>query len=246
MNSAWTFLKSPSKGANTPDNNQPRRPRTIPENKLHWMWGKIFLKISLCMHHLHRQRCMKNILGEKNYNKIFNPTVESASTAQPAQTPFRILHGQVVGKPLKPGEGKEDLKKKSMDPVMCQHPDEAMKKRGNNEECMWWLCAQCCSRWERRKISEISTLTGHPSGFNILTFGKFSGSMFQQVYDSSPDYCQWVLDTLEKDGAKSQSKNFVNFAEYILNTKMAEQYAADEFSQVGGDQTEDMEFDDIP
>ena len=179
----------------------------------------------------------KLLLGERVYKTLL------PSLPEPVASPhvkYRFVRGEVVGRQLTPGQGKEDLKKKTMEPAMCQHPDSAMKARGNQAE-KWWLCTQCCSRWERKQLGYVmGSQEQDPQDLDLVTFGKHMGAQYLEVYQTDPVYCRWVLQTMEEGDT---SEALVRLAKYIYNKKIAETYEADGYVIPGPNQ--DMETDSL-
>jgi len=78
-------------------------------------------------------------LGTDAYKRIFYRAREEDRQSGTQALQHRMINGELVGKPLKAGEGVP-----TMDPQMCHHPTPEMKRRGNKAK--WWTCNLCKSR----------------------------------------------------------------------------------------------------
>jgi hypothetical protein len=186
-------------------------------------WKTLFLKVMVILQTVAQQSKAKYLLGEMIYNKLFVTNKIQAPTTETVK--YRYQNGQVIGKPLPAGEGKVDRSKVQMDPAVCQHPSHAMKARGNTTT-KWWTCAQCLSRWERLAVEQISNLQEEPEDLSILTFGKYMGSSYAEVYEMDKPYCSWILNTAEKGDS---SPLLQHFAQYLQVKELEATYEMDSF-----------------
>ena len=106
-------------------------------------WKAMVLKIMVMFQTLYFQNKAKHLLGPQIYANLFQTKIVNIVQES---TPIRYLRGQVVGKALPRGEGKKDKAKASVDPTMCQHPEEDMMPRGCRKDALWWTCRKCLSR----------------------------------------------------------------------------------------------------
>ena len=103
----------------------------------------VVLKLLLVLETFTLKRRTQAALGEEAYKRIFQ-RARADDQRQGPQAPFgRMINGELVGKPLKDGEGLP-----TVDPRLCHHPTAEMKRRGNKTK--WWTCNLCKSRWERQ------------------------------------------------------------------------------------------------
>ena len=49
---------------------------------------------------------------------------------------------------------------------------------------------------------------------NILTFGKYKGKTFEEVFEEHPDYCDWILTQ-----TTPRNKGFKNFYNWLSKKK---------------------------
>ena len=120
---------------------------------------------------------------------------------------------------------------------MCQHPEHAMTRRGNQAQRSW-ICVDCLNRWERLDFSEINQTGLEPSHTDLLSFGKYMGSTYQEVYLNDQEYCQWAMATVAVES--STSLPLRQFATYIHNQQIAQTYEADSYGyQVVEEQMEE-------
>ena len=105
----------------------------------------------------------------------------------------RVINGEIVGEQLKSGH-----KTPSTEAMMCQHPIESMKARGNKSE-QWWTCIACQTRWKRLPLQEN---TGPPQETDLVTFGtKYVGRTYREVF-ADREYSEWILRTAESGDHK--------------------------------------------
>ena len=102
-------------------------------------WKVIVIKLCWVIRVYAIKNAAKLLLGNQNYLRIFGAVRRSAETPETPQV-TRVIDGEVVGKPLEPGNGPVLI-----DPSLCVHPDQSMKKRGNRAQ-MRWTCKACQSR----------------------------------------------------------------------------------------------------
>ena len=130
--------------------------------------------------------------------------------------PWRILTFKdekwVVGNQWSEGKGKQDMKKRTLDPILCQHPTDVMQARGGRNNLQWWNCQACGTRWERIPLSKFEDIP--ISGKTKVTFGKNAGMTYDEVYQQHPSYCNWVITTAEV--GDSPDVSLVKFARYLV------------------------------
>ena len=87
-------------------------------------------------------------------------------------------------------------------------------KEWGNKSMKGRMCSQCLSRWERSDIHRATetgiTLNPH----DLVTFGKHTGSTYQEVYQTDKPYCQWVMMTAQMG---ESSEEVTRLATYIYN-----------------------------
>ena len=98
-----------------------------------------------------------------------------------------MINGELVGKPLKQGEGVP-----TMDAQMCSHPTAEMKRRGNKTK--WWTCNLCKSRWERLVPENPQ---GVPTDREVMMSGPHAGKTFRHLWENEHQYTQWVRLTAD-------------------------------------------------
>jgi hypothetical protein len=102
-------------------------------------WRAVVLKIGLIFRMIATETAVKRLLGEPVYNRWFRKPLTDAATRAIQPIVSRVIKGQAVGRELTRGEGKQDAKKASMDPALCQHPEADMQSRGNAKNS-WCAC----------------------------------------------------------------------------------------------------------
>ena len=168
-------------------------------------WKIFVLKLIMVLDNFHLKKRTQAVLGKDAYLRIFHQVKDQGDAPPPQIT--NVINGEIVGKPLSPGEGTVEV-----DPTQCQHPVQRMKRHGNRSS-KWWTCHACQSRWERMK-AEDSIPTGTPKGTEILLFGKHVGLTFSHVFDHLPSYAQWVIRTAQEHGDESQPQ-LLRLAKYL-------------------------------
>ena len=133
--------------------------------------------------------------------------------------PWRILTFKdekwVVGNQWPEGKGKQDMKKRTLDPILCQHPTDMMQARGGRNNLQWWNCQACGTRWERIPLSKFESTPDIPiSGKTKVTFGRHAGLTYDEVYQQHPSYCGWVINTAEVGDDPGES--LVKFARHLV------------------------------
>ena len=192
--------------------------RLTPEQRCH-QWKRITSKILLVVRNLEIKRTTQQILGVEQYRRIFRQIDQIESPAAPSQVVHRVINGEIVGQVLA-STGKET----STDAFLCQHPIDAMKRRGNRTQS-WWTCMRCQTRWERLPLP---VQEGQPQDYDLVTFGKYVGRTYQEVYEDPP-YSEWVLRTVES-GETSQYPDMKRLALYLVQK---EQKEADSSPEMG-------------
>jgi len=177
-------------------------------------WKIFTLKLLWVLDAFGRKRRTQAVLGEDSYRKIFQEARTREEKDLHHNRPLTtIINGEIVGKPLKPGDG-EVL----TDPAMCSHPSPSMKRRGNKMK--WWTCVQCQSRWERRSMEE-QIPEGPPRGIEMMMQGTSAGSDFNHIYETRKEYCKWVLLTAA-EGVEEATPQLLRLATYIRQRETAE------------------------
>lgn len=108
---------------------------------------------------LEKQRKAKILLGEDTYKRIFHEVKAMDDRRQQElsdKVVTTIINGEVLGRPLKPGEGTPTIS-----PELYTHPVAHMKRQGNKTK--WLTCAQCKNRWEGHTLGDV-TPEGIPTG----------------------------------------------------------------------------------
>ena len=103
-------------------------------------WKSLVIKIQVMLNTFQMIDKAKLLLGKAVYLSIFQTAQNSTQTAaiQAPRAFHRVIGVEVVGKAMKPGEGKKDKARANTDPMMCQHDTSAMKPRSNGK-MNWWL-----------------------------------------------------------------------------------------------------------
>ncbi len=172
-------------------------------------WRKIIIKVQLVFQFLSIQEKTRKLLGEAVFDSFLGHNNRAAPTADPSQT-YRMLNGEVVGRPLKPSDTDKAKATAKMDPAMCKHPANMMKARSNRRPngtgVDWWVCLMCTSRWERLKQSDLQGTGMIPSYCpeDLVTFGKHSGETMQEVWEK--DGVLRVGNENCRGGPKQQSR----------------------------------------
>jgi len=135
-------------------------------------------------------------LGTDAYKRILYRAREEDRQSGTQALQHRMINGELVGKPLKAGEGVP-----TMDPQMCHHPTPEMKRRGNKAK--WWTCNLCKSRWERI-IPEIPQ--GVPTDQELMMSGTHAGKTYRHIWENELQYTHWVRLTADTnpEGADPQ------------------------------------------
>jgi len=154
-------------------------------------WRIFILKAFLMIDVFEHQRKVLYLLGADAYKRLCHRIqTQQEHGSQVAAAVTNVINGEAVGKPMKAGDGQA-----TVDPMMCSHPTSAMKRRGNKKK--WWTCTQCQSRWERHTLAEV-TPEGVPQGTEVLLEGTHAGTTFSDIFETQPNYCRWVMITLEQ------------------------------------------------
>jgi hypothetical protein len=234
---ACSILQQPDATASR-SSSQPatRVTRTLTSEQVMARWQTLVLKIGLIFRMIATETTVKQLLGELVYNRWFRKPMTDTATRAIQPIVSRVIKGQAVGRELARGEGKQDAKKASMDPALCQHPESDMQSRGNAKNS-WWHCAKCMSRWERTDVALVNTQTQEPNSMDLVTFGRHMGKTYEQVLQD-PQYCKWVLETVEQ-GESVSNLNLRRLGDYIHHVQMQATYAADDWTNA------DMEQDEL-
>ena len=151
---------------------------------------------------------------DDEYEKI---DVDPEKPREKSNKPWRIINSQgqqyAVGKVLTESTGVVDVKKRTHDPLICQHPSEKMCGRGGRGDKKWWYCQACGTRWERILLSSFEETNANPSGRTLVTFGKHAGMTYDTVCLNHPSYVDWILKTAETGDSPSQQ--LISYAKYL-------------------------------
>ena len=223
LNRACRILEKPSRSSGSTSETSTRQAgeAKYTESERLARWKSLALKVFLLFNTIAAQTKAKFLLGIDVYDRMFQTLLKPKPIQEAYSGPIRYVKGQQVGRPLPPGTGVKDQKKAHMDPTMCQHNVSDMQPRGNKTE-KWWTCQKCLSRWERIpiRLSNDPTAAEPQPPINqdetLLTFGKYAGETFLQVYLQDPQYCEWAMRTAQQT---TQYTELTPFAQYILHQK---------------------------
>jgi hypothetical protein len=151
-------------------------------------WCIVTTKLLSVIRSCEIKRATQAALGNDAYKRIFDQVKSEKDSSTP---PTRIVRGEVVGKVLKPSEGKTAPTKPAN---LCPHQDSDMIARANKTN-KWWTCRTCQSRWERSDLPLMQT--GPPKASEVMLAGKYQGKTFREIVKTDPLYDQWVLQTVE-------------------------------------------------
>ena len=185
----------------------PASTANLSESEREARWKIITLKLLWVLRNFTIKHCTQAVLGRDAYQRIFHRIKNTAESSKGIVS--RVINGEIVGKPLPRGKA-DDCR---ILPEMCPHEAKHMKGRGN-KNTMWWTCANCQSRWERRTV-DTTPATGPPTDTEVLTFGKCVGQTYKQTATKNPDYCQWILQTADGDG--DSCPQLKRFAQYLVD-----------------------------
>ena len=237
---AARIAQSSAASSSTPSAGSTRRRRNAPEWILH-KWRQVAMKLFLVLNVFSLKNSALTVLGRDTYNRILHRqrTIEeqAASPNQATRRVHRMIRGEAVGKELqKKGAGTP-----LVDPAMCDHPAESMKRQANDNRrsgggMKWWTCERCKTRWERLPcgVDRIPQETTIPKDTDILTAGKYMGHTYQNVYTQDWEYCQWILQT----SSQEQELPWVNhFAVYLMTlmNQMEEDHQSPAFPDYMGE-----------
>jgi hypothetical protein len=191
----------------------------MPESQVVHIWQRFVMKANNLFNFLRTRERIYVILGDQ-YPRIPGETPESQGYEVinlPNATPafHRLLDFKeqkwVVGPALEPGKGVEDAKHITTDPLICMHPADKMKGRGNRSDLTWY-CRACGNRWKRIPLSDYEPSTQTTiQQTDAITFGKYMGKTYRQVWDLDPAYCQWILVTAEAGEATTMIRRFAQY-----------------------------------
>jgi len=187
---------------------------------------------------------VKTLLGVEVYARLFPQARKIGSTPTISDRPFyRVIGNQVMGRELTAGTGKKDQARTSMDPTMCQHPTADLMPRGSKTN-KWWTCKLCQRRWEREFLSQYQ-----PKGsdglneLDLVTFGKYAGETYNQVYETDRSYVDWVLMTAEQ--SNESSPGLQRLAKYFVEKESRERLEKPPCLLVPVSKALDMGLDDL-
>jgi len=179
-------------------------------------WTILFIKAMWVVDVYEKQQKAKLALGEDAYKRIFHDIKTMDAKRQSElndKVVTTIINGEVVGRPLKPGDGQV-----TVSPALCVHPTSHMKRRGNKTK--WWTCTQCQSRWERLAMGDL-TPEGVPTRTELRLQGQHQGMTFAQIFEEEKGYCRWVLLTVEQ-GEETHNQSLLRLAAYIQRREAEE------------------------
>ena len=106
-------------------------------------WVRVVMKMCHFMQMteiIHRSQV---VLNQPNLNKWARSFGIEAKTTEKSTEPaidltepvrYRELKGEIMGRMLGQSQGPQDITNQKKDPILCQHPVEAMKRRGNKDK----------------------------------------------------------------------------------------------------------------
>ena len=147
----------------------------------------VTLKLLLVLQTFALRNRTQAALGTDAYKRIFQRAREEDRQSGTQQLQHRMINGELIGKPFKPGEGIP-----TVDPQVCDHPTSEMKRRGNKTK--WWTCHLCKSRWERI-IPEYPQ--GFPTDDELMLSGQHAGKSFLHIWNFEHQYVHWTRLTAE-------------------------------------------------
>ncbi|MFM7990497.1 MAG: hypothetical protein ACKPKO_65380, partial [Candidatus Fonsibacter sp.] len=104
-------------------------------------WRRITVKVRWFMTMVHLEMAVGLFSPEAKQDAKHN---KGSDPREPRQ-PTRVINGEILGKPLNPTKSDRI---DGIDPTICNHPENRMKRRGR-AGMSWWTCLSCGSRWER-------------------------------------------------------------------------------------------------
>ena len=206
------------------------RIRTLPQKAVHFLWKQLVLKIKQIFYFMEIRSATIEWMGpDANTTGILgmgplSRQPESHAQRRPVYARQLPVKGEmfIVGEILEPGEGKKDMEKITHDPTLCQHPAHQMKHRGNKADNLWWLCQACGQRWKRIPIQKYEPQSTEPiTGYDLITYGKYSGHTYQYVWEVGKPFCQMTMNLAEVEQASYLHKRF---AEYLAMKEQEEGY----------------------
>jgi hypothetical protein len=227
-------------GNSTSSSQQPRAvqiqgPVLEPKQRLA-RWKVVTLKVLMVLETFALKNRTLAALGTDAYKRIFHRAREEDRQSGTQTLQQRMINGELVGKPLKAGEGVP-----TVDPQMCNHPTSEMKRRGNKTK--WWTCNQCKSRWERI-IPEFPQ--GIPTDRELMLSGIHAGKTFLHILETEHQYTHWVRLTAETnpEGAEPQ---IYRLAAYLARKEQmsAEGYEEEEENELDEQQMMDEQWNQL-
>ena len=204
-----------------------RKFRKYTEEQIIYRWKRVSHLITLFFQHIQLKdflmwKMPKDTIdpssSDSEYEKVDVPEPGEARSSKDKPMPWRVETHQnvkyVIGRQLAPGQGKVDKLKITHDPLVCQHPTESLLGRGGRGEFNWWHCQACGSRFKRIPLSQFEVSRDN-IGSDILNFGQHLGKSCNTVYNRHPEYCVWVITTVET--GDSACLGLKKFAKYIAS-----------------------------
>ena len=112
---------------------RPETPTLTPEQR-HGRWKAMTIKLMLVVRNFFLKKITQEILGIPAYRTIFQQVDHMERPAAAEQVVHRVINGEIVGEILKSGK-----KVPTDEAMLCPHPLDQMKRRGNRDE-KWWIC----------------------------------------------------------------------------------------------------------
>ena len=176
-------------------------------------WRQLGLKMLHIIHYATMKTMVKASLGADTFLRMYQSTktLPNYNNNTPSQQ-LRIISGWAMGQRLK--EASKSKKILNLhDPDVCPHLTTHLV-HGGNGKALWWVCNACGSRYERFRMEENLEPTEH----TIMTWGKYSGKTFGQIFHNHREYIEWALMTWNVNADVSpQMKRFV---EWILKEEV--------------------------
>ena len=117
------------------------------------------------------------------------------------------------------------------DPDVCQHPTTHLTQAGN-KAALWWVCNACGTRFERFRMEDNLEPTEH----TIMTWGRYSGLTYGQIFHDHRDYIEWALMTWNVSA--DNSPEMERFANWIMKEEVRQSTPGMDFEMA--DQDDDI------
>ena len=208
------------------------------------LWRCLLLKVRLVFESAAVTFKVKTLLGTEVYQRLYPPARKAALTVASSSRPFyRVIGGEVMAKEVAPGIGTKDQARSSMDPTMCLHPTESLMPRGS-KALKWWTCKLCLRRWERIPLSAYQPKNSDLNELDLVTFGKYAGLTYGNLYETDKNYVEWVLMTAEQ--SNDTSPGLQRLAKYFIDKERLDSQAPPSYLlPLPLKQAMDMELDEL-